>query len=130
MRNIYYQEKIINEKISALENYIAQVEHLNIKLDFCEQGEEEYVEKEIDQIHYKFNSSIIELYLLLLNYFETQNSNELLKIFKKDLEHILNPTYVGISVLIDDDFGQTYYICRTHLDFFIIFLQAITIKAK
>lgn len=112
MRNIYYQEKIINEKISALENYIAQVEHLNIKLDFCEQGEEEYVEKEIDQIHYKFNSSIVELYLLLLNYFETQNSNELLKIFKKDLEHILNPTYVGISVVIDDDFGQTYYICN------------------
>ena len=112
MKNQFYQEKIINEKLRELENDIAKVEYLNVKLDFCEQGEEEYIDRQIEQFYKKFNSSIKELYLILLNYFETQGSKELLNIFKNDLQGILDINYEGIKTFDDDDFGQTYYICQ------------------
>jgi hypothetical protein len=112
MRNLFYQERTINEKLIELEKHLAQVDYLNLKIDFSEQGEEEYIEKEIEQVYYKFNASIKELYLMLLNYFEAQNSKELLTLFKNDLSHILDSNYKGIQTVEDPDFGQIYYICE------------------
>ena len=112
MKNQFYQEKIINEKLRELETDISKVEYLHVKLDFCEQEEEEYIDRQIDQFYRKFNSSIKELYLILLNYFETQGSKELLNIFKNDLQGILDINYEGIKTFDDDDFGHTYYICQ------------------
>jgi hypothetical protein len=111
MRNLFYQERTINDKLSELEKYLARVDYLNVKLDFSDEGEEEYIEKEIEQVYDKFNGSIKELYLMLLNYFEAQNSKELLTLFKKDLSHILDHNYKAIQTVEDPDFAQVYYIC-------------------
>ncbi|KRB54703.1 hypothetical protein [Flavobacterium sp. Root186] len=110
MRNLIYQEKIINEKLNDLTYHLAQVENLNVKLDFCGEGEDYYIDKQIEQAYGLFNSSINELYLILINYFETQNSRELLTIFKTDLCHILDPAYNSILTLEDPDYGSIFYV--------------------
>jgi hypothetical protein len=45
-RNLFYQERTINDKLSELEKYLARVDYLNVKLDFSDEGEEEYIEKD------------------------------------------------------------------------------------
>lgn len=110
MRNLIYQEKVINEKLNDLNSHLAQVEILNAKIDFCEDGEDYYYDKQLEQIYGVFNSSINELYLILLNYFETQNSRELLTIFKTDFCHILDPSYSSILTLEDPDYGNIFYV--------------------
>ncbi|MBX9886929.1 MAG: hypothetical protein K2Y30_03225 [Flavobacteriaceae bacterium] len=108
MRNIIYQENVINEKLSNLSKYIAHVEYLNAKADFCEPEEVTYVDEEITKTYSAFNTLLKELYLLVLNYLENQGSNELLKIFKSELHQILESTEDSIIILEHEDFGQFY----------------------
>lgn len=112
MTDKIYQEKKINDLLISLDNILNEIQHLNIHIENCEQGEESYYDKKIEQRYYSFNNGIKELYILVLVYLENAGNQELLSIFKKNLSSILTEDYNGVQLFNDDDLDDTFYICE------------------
>lgn len=108
MRDLIFQENSINLKLRTLDKYIADVELFEVKLDFCEKHERHYINDQIKSFHNMFNSDLKELYLLVLNYLEKQNSTQLLSKFKNDMDHIPTLAKNSILQLEYDDFGHCF----------------------
>ena len=112
MANKYYQESKINENIALCHNYLIKIHSLNFKLENCENGEDQYVAREIDQQHFEFNYLLKTTYYLVLAYIETQENFELLKHYKKDLKNILSDDFDGITRNYIEEIEEYIYVSK------------------
>ena len=110
MTNQHYQETKINESIALCYNHLNKIQGLLIGLDYCEIGEEYFIHKDIENHSFKFNSLLKSTYLLILSFIESQNNFELLKLYKQDLEKVLEPNFNGYKPINDDELEETFYI--------------------
>lgn len=109
MRDNLYQEKKIKFLISELQNSLSLISRENQNLENCENGEEEFFSKRIDNQYYRFNNSLKNLYIILIQYLENQGSNELKYILKSELSGIFDPNYNSVQSEYDDDWVEEMF---------------------
>ena len=112
MTNQNYQETKINGSIASCYNYINKIQGLHFYLNECSHEEDEYVHKEIEQEEHKFNNLLKKTYLLILAYIESQQNFELLKLYKKDLELVLENDFNGITTVHADEIEETFWVSK------------------
>lgn len=112
MTNKIYQENKINGSIATCYNYLNKIQGLNYYLEQCEFGEEEFVHKEIEQEINHFNNLLKKTYLIILAYIESQQNFEILNLYKKDLEIILENNFNAITTTYIDEIEETLWISK------------------
>jgi hypothetical protein len=132
MTNQNYQERKINENVTLLNNYLNKIYGLHFHLENCEFGEEEYIDKEIEQKYYEFNSTLKDTYLLVFSYIESQGNTELLKIYQATLSEILTENFNAIETQYVDEIEETFYVSKSFnkLNQFLLPYQAFALDKE
>jgi hypothetical protein len=109
MKDTVYQEKKINHLITELQNCLSLIHRGNNSLESCEMEEEYYIQRSIENQYRRFNTFIKNLYIILIQYLESQGCNELIQILKSDTSEILNQSYESIKSDYDDEWENTVF---------------------
>jgi len=110
MNNKHYQEITIKNSISELSMLIGEIYKMQTQLDFGEPHFEQEIHEQIDNIEYKFNQKIQDIYLIIIAYLDSRKNRELLNLFQANLNHIFKPDYNSIQPIYNDDDGEQYFI--------------------
>jgi len=113
MQNQHYQETKINENIALCHNYLNKIQGMHFQLEnYCENGEEQYLHKIIEQQEFEFNSILKSTYLLVFAYIESKKNFEFLKYYREELEKIMETDFYGITTQYIDEIEETIYISK------------------
>ncbi len=132
MTNQNYQERKINENVIILNNYLRKIYGLHFHLENCDIGEEESVNREIEQNYFEFNSTLKDTYLLVFTYIESQGNTKLLKLYQQSLSVILDENFNGVETQYIDEIEETFYVSKSlsKLSQFILPYQAFAIDKE
>lgn len=109
MNDSVYQEHRINFMITELDNILLLIRRENESLHHCEQEEESYIYRSIDNQIHRFNSFIKNLYVIVLQYLENKGCNELLGILKSGTYEILEDSHESVKSEYNDEWEDYMY---------------------
>lgn len=99
----------IKDYYKLSQNIIKNLDELENRLSYCEQGEELYIYREIENKNHKFDEIVKILYFNIVEYLEKNQSYQILNIFKASYDEIFKKNYKLIFRAYDEDYGEYFH---------------------